>query len=314
MTLVFFLLFSLLAIVIQIGTIPPYCSHHVPRLHPTENVIVSWLRSLPGSQFSNLLTDLESERNPSDGFDTEICDFQSQSELSPPGLRVWHSLLYIYSNRGAWKQAIAILNYLKSSSRVDSVVYHRVITSLCHSKDLSSFSIAMNYYKEMKLDEIIPHPLTLVPLLRCLSNWSREGVAYADSLTQLADLSCSTCIQLSKMTDEQFLEYYLSNHTLLDTEEGFNFEALDSSLRDRQYVIEEIFTQLMISLACDRGLTVFAHSLKDHLQSHEVKVSTEGVFALIQVLTLLLHHVISLGVLHGESLARWLKSLPRVVR
>jgi hypothetical protein len=264
------------------------------RLHLSESILFTWLRSLPESKNSfvpELIAKLDGGRNLEPEMatsDVDLCSFSSYSDLSPPGLRVWHSLLHVYSLRGAWKEATAILQFLKSSpsSQPDSVVYHRVISALCYSHDLSSFSLAMDYYTEMKAVGITPHPLSLAALLKCLSNWSREGVAYVDSLTQISDLICSTCIQLSQMTDDQFAElYFPKQHSEVATEEQdpFYFEALDSRTRDRQQTIDEILTQLMVSLACDRGLTMFAHSLKDHLHSHGVAIPNEGVEALIQV-------------------------------
>jgi hypothetical protein len=258
----------------------------------SEGLLFAWLQSLPESKNSfvpELIAKLDGGRNMKSEMttsDSDLCGFRAHSDLSPPGLRVWHSLLHIYSLRGAWKQATAILQFIKTSSQPDSLVYHRVISALCHSHDLSSFSLAMDYYAEMKAAGITPHPLTLASLLKCLSNWSREGVAYVDSMTQITDLICSTCIQLSQMTDEQFVEFYFPKESSLAVAEAtdpFYFAALDFRTRDRQQTIDEILTQLMVSLACDRGLTVFAHSLKDHLHSHGVDIPNEAVVALIQV-------------------------------
>jgi hypothetical protein len=254
-------------------------------------LLLSWLRSLPEPQTPPvrlLLTQLSVEGKdastyPLPASDLELCSFSSASPGLPlPGLRVWRSLLSAYSDRGAWRQTTAILEYLKATSAPDCLAYHRVIASLCFSNDLASHSLAMDYFAEMRTRGVAPHPLSLAAVLRSLSSWSREGVAYIDSLAQIAELVCSTCVQLTRLTDEQFLELYVppppSSHN-----DPFYYEALDSDLGDRQRSVDAVLTQLMVSLAGDRGLTLFAHSLRDHLLAQGVELPHEAIFALIQV-------------------------------
>jgi hypothetical protein len=192
-------------------------------------------------------------------------------------------LLSLYSERGSWRQTTAILEYLKASSPPDAdcLAYHSVIASLCFSNDLASHSLAMDYFTEMRARGIAPHPISLAAIVRSLSSWSREGVAYIDSLAQIAELVCTTCVQLTHLSDEQFLELYLPPSPA--SEDPFYFEVLDTELSDRRRSVDAVLTQLMVSLAGDRGLTLFAHSLKDHLLAQGVDLPLEATFALIQV-------------------------------
>lgn len=260
---------------------------------------MNWLKKLSPidyPQIPQLINDLDGNRN----LDYQISSkdeviIELSENITPPGYRVWHSLLYMYNLRGAWKQSLAILRYLQSlESRNESnpvvyannFVYHYVISSLCHSTSINSYSYALDFYQEMKLRNITPHPLTLSSIIKSLSNWSREGVAYTDTILHVSNLICSTCIDLSQISDEQFIELYAtdSKETVIISSDPYSFPLFNSIDRlDRLNSINSLITQLIISLSCDRGLNSYAHGLMNHLASNEVYIPNEAIEALIQV-------------------------------
>lgn len=268
------------------------------RLDSTESILMKWLTTVSQTtypQISQLITELDGNRKLNyelSSKDENICEFSK--EIAPPGYRVWHSLLHIYNIRGAWKQSLAILRYLQSLELTESTnniyannfVYHYVISTLCNSTNINSYSYALDFYQEMKTRNITPHPLTLSSIIKSLSSWSRDGVSYIDTMMHISNLICSTCIDLSKISDEEFIELYAKdfNESKFITSDPCSFPLFNSNERlNRLTSINKLITQLMISLSCHRGLTLYAHGLMDHLKSHDVYIPNEAIKALIQV-------------------------------
>ena len=229
--------------------------------------------------------------------------------ITPPGYRVWHSLLYMYNLRGAWKQSLAILRYLQSLESASSsssqqqgshpiiyannFIYHYIISTLSQSTSINSYSYALNFYQEMKERNITPHPLTLSVIIKSLSSWSRDGVAYVDTMIQISNLICLTCIDLTQLSDEQFIDLYVTNHTkeidyMNHDPYSFSFYHCKEQY-NRLNVINKLIIQLMISLSCDRGLNIYAHELMNHLTLNGVIIPNEAIEALIQVNNLYFH-------------------------
>lgn len=193
------------------------------RLSSSEGILMNWLKALSPTQYpeiSQLITDLDAGRNlvyQMSSKDMTLCNFSEN--ISPPGYRVWHSLLYVYNIRGAWKQSLAILRYLqsleknnnlKSTSQViyaNNIVYHYVISAICHSTNISSYTYALSFYQEMKSRNITPHPLSLSSIIKSLSSWSREGVSDVDTMVHISNLICSTCITLSQIKNRIIYSY-----------------------------------------------------------------------------------------------------------